>query len=1422
MPLDIDSAVDNLIRRGWSDDDIKTTIDQVNKQTNDLILSGKSDQEIEATLSQTKLKDKFGDVQLFPNPAKDIVDQGLANVPKDAMAAANSVLQKPTAQSDAQLKSFTEDPITAGKQALMRAVPFPGLVRALTGQTPKGQVDLGSIANPLPEILTDPIARGIEGLKNIKPDFYPTMGSDFANLIEGGMAMSPNLRGLWQNLSNLTKYDLTKKAYPTRIDEYTINQARDVSPGTTNVSPNVSNPPGGTRLLESPRMNAANVTGTLPLVQGEPPLKSKPSAFSATSGAIPTEIDPMTIEISKNALDYGLKIGNAELVKRASDILDQAKIPPKQRVVTPEQAQAVTQATIGVANEAKRYAQQVGDEALTNRANQIINNNGTIKPIQIQNPSVHDLDNFTANTNAIVVNKPAIDMTKLQGTSVMNDDGSPKEVYHGTPVAYDKFDLEKAEPGLYGTGLYFTEEPTIAGGEGRQKLNWHSTGYATDFGYATPRGEVAVADSVLQSLKDRATQTLEKYNKALAQKNEGDILFYRELLDTQRNDVLEYSKKLASPNVRPSYLNIKKPFDIDGKLSGNDVTNIINIVKQTPEYNSSTGYISSTYKLQDFIRDAEEAITRLPNETFDGSDIYDNLAKNYADKDNVNDILKQAGYDGITHIGGALTGNKPHRVWIAFDPSQVISKFDPELYSYKLRELTNNEFTLAGNRVPSESVKDSREISSYNDDITGNPPVNADISLSLIKRATDLGIESFTPSFNQLDWDRIVTDTFGPRRRVPPTEPPDGPPNIPSPPNLYQLMPPTPHTLRGLPWYGKGQPAMSVFTHLENESGIPYLTEMWNAKQIADSKYIVDAMKREKEILNTVKEVGRYHRPTLANEIALNKAGPLVEKIKDYDKTNNILHYEDTNGRITIGTPETFARAYNVNKDIGELAARGRYLFDKWWREGSTANAVNPNAYIDFYLPHKMSQQERFDYVRGLRNDQKAFFQHERSGKIFPVETNLLKILNRYSREWARVDYLTPWQKEVFEPILRATKDIYKDIPTSNETINYIINYGLDTLRMPRNTAIDANQKLYDFVDKTLRPINGRLADRMIRSFGSDDRLAEAVSNATRKFFLNYFLRFRTLPGLRNAFQRELALPFMPDGHIGMLKAQRDLWRNVDGAHDKVILSGLMPYLDESFLSTNRWDLFQHAENGNMFIPFLTIHNGAVRDFNAGMSWDNFKDKWRIHLYPDDFQSRWRDLYNRGNVGDIRNLGPIDNVAAEMGRYASNVTQFPKGPGETPEWTRSGPMAKVGWQFGTWSPMAIDYFARVSNAAYNGPKPVRDFASLAKIIGVAIIGDMMFESITGTDLGLNPISNLPDRLGGGPGLTIPQEVLSVVASAWNNLISSGIESDRNGMKKFLQDRAVRELLRNKPGPYSEVKRYFGDSKKERKSKSIAP
>lgn len=47
-------------------------------------------------------------------------------------------------------------------------------------------------------------------------------------------------------------------------------------------------------------------------------------------------------------------------------------------------------------------------------------------------------------------------------SKVVNEDGSPKVVYHGTTADFDTFDLESSDDGDFGPGLYFTDQPAAA------------------------------------------------------------------------------------------------------------------------------------------------------------------------------------------------------------------------------------------------------------------------------------------------------------------------------------------------------------------------------------------------------------------------------------------------------------------------------------------------------------------------------------------------------------------------------------------------------------------------------------------------------------------------------------------------------------------------------------------------------------------------------------------------------------------------------------------------------------------------------------------------------------------------------------------------------------------------------------------------
>lgn len=54
-------------------------------------------------------------------------------------------------------------------------------------------------------------------------------------------------------------------------------------------------------------------------------------------------------------------------------------------------------------------------------------------------------------------------------SKVVNADGTPKVMYHGSPAQFTIFDKKKAKSsGLYGKGFYFTDSESHAGSYGNQ------------------------------------------------------------------------------------------------------------------------------------------------------------------------------------------------------------------------------------------------------------------------------------------------------------------------------------------------------------------------------------------------------------------------------------------------------------------------------------------------------------------------------------------------------------------------------------------------------------------------------------------------------------------------------------------------------------------------------------------------------------------------------------------------------------------------------------------------------------------------------------------------------------------------------------------------------------------------------------------
>jgi hypothetical protein len=825
-----------------------------------------------------------------------------------------------------------------------------------------------------------------------------------------------------------------------------------------------------------------------------------------------------------------------------------------------------------------------------------------------------------------------------------------------------------------------------------------------------------------------------------------------------------------------------------------------------------------------------------------------------------NELLKDLGYDGIRHTGGFIVGdNIPHDVWIAFDPKQVVSKFDPDLYAFKMRELVNNHLEVKNDKIVSipnklddvvlrdyrnlntEFLNRNREMLGVQQSVVEEPStlpnkfgmklkpeipkeqiptetLNHEAGKALVKRAQEVGMKtpSGAPGIHHLDYEGLLERVFNRPRDIPPDNFGGDLPPFRDP---FQLPPPETRNLRGITWMDKAAAPISVFNRVEAESKVPVLTELHNGKQIADASYTRMTVAKSKEFKEIIREVGKYDKPTKTNIEARIRISDILEEISHYDRTNDSIQFKDTNGAISTGTPQQMAARLSHNADEVKVAARLRWLYDKAYNEGATQNF---GQFLDFYNPKKMTEEQRHEYVRGLREDARPFFQYPRSNRIYRTERDAFTLYNRYMLEWARTKHLMPWQKETAEPIFAAIKEAYKDSPRMNETINYVGNYIIDTLRMPRDSAMNANTAMYDFVKNTIAPRSQYLADAIFRRMG-DDRLGEGIARATNNFYLNYYLKYRPIPALRNAMQREFALPLLPEGNGSLVKAQYQLWRSRE-AQDKALLSGLMPYLEGELANTSKLDAFSHAESGNMHSPFLIVHDGVMTDYRNGMSLVDMEQKWRLRFYPESIQTKFKDLYRSGKIGDIRDLGPIDNGAALLGRYASMMTQFPKGPGEVPEYARTGPIAKSTWLFSTWTPMSIDYFGNLLKDAVYAPTKagkVMDLAKVGYVFGSLLLADKMWEGITGKSLQSNPFTNAPARAVQAPGPTTLMNFGQYATSKYNEVINGIVDEDNATMYKWLKEQAWKNITSSTPGMVKDFSYWTGANKKK-EPKSIGP
>lgn len=279
----------------------------------------------------------------------------------------------------------------------------------------------------------------------------------------------------------------------------------------------------------------------------------------------------------------------------------------------------------------------------------------------------------------------------LIGSAVADVSGKPLRVYHGTGMDFESFDPTKLDnEALFGPGLYHTESQEIAAGySGNMQAGarWVQGGQAEAM-----RRMQEVINRYDYKVNDFGPEqewhdnTIRKINSYIP---DATAL---EMSGIQVSDLLEGG---STPNVRPAYLDIKNPFDIDKLHSAAEVESIVSRLSQirpeidwrsrpgdvTPSSALDEAYMnddSGALKGEDLYFQLSSASLKDPmgpltaQETTDRTNrMFEDNNADFVGKAGLNRALQDIGYDGITHIGGARTGNDPHRVWIAFDPRQV-------------------------------------------------------------------------------------------------------------------------------------------------------------------------------------------------------------------------------------------------------------------------------------------------------------------------------------------------------------------------------------------------------------------------------------------------------------------------------------------------------------------------------------------------------------------------------------------------------------------------------------------------------------------------------------------------------------------------------------------------------------------------------
>lgn len=223
----------------------------------------------------------------------------------------------------------------------------------------------------------------------------------------------------------------------------------------------------------------------------------------------------------------------------------------------------------------------------------------------------------------------------VEGTAVIDENtGEPVRVYHGTTLAFDRFDTTRSNSiSGWGPGLYFSTVPAVG------------NAYAMNT-ERLPEGRRVMTD------EDIDTQ-IESHRRAIqyaeGKRAENPTLAAEMIADQEKTIAkLEAMKQLpfVEPNVRIARLLIRKPFRANEPWLGSELNAML----------KRAGFDNPPIFGE--------------NEVVRGHIAYQTVIEEAGSLAEATEAIKRAGYDGIRGTSD---------VWVAFDPSQVRSAWgDPK------------------------------------------------------------------------------------------------------------------------------------------------------------------------------------------------------------------------------------------------------------------------------------------------------------------------------------------------------------------------------------------------------------------------------------------------------------------------------------------------------------------------------------------------------------------------------------------------------------------------------------------------------------------------------------------------------------------------------------------------------------------------